>query len=85
MATHLCSLAWKVPWAEEPGGLHSSRGCKELAAPEPARTQAKYSMTALASHPPLLLHFFILLLVSEWVNKAILLFKDERQILRQSI
>ena len=44
MATHLCSLAWKVPWAEEHGGLHSSWGCKELAAPEPARTQAKYSM-----------------------------------------
>jgi len=23
MATHLSILAWKIPWTEEPGGLHS--------------------------------------------------------------
>ena len=23
MATHSCSLAWKLPWMEEPGGLQS--------------------------------------------------------------
>ena len=23
MATHSSSLAWRVPWIEEPGGLHS--------------------------------------------------------------
>ena len=23
MATHSCILAWKIPWAEEPGGLQS--------------------------------------------------------------
>ena len=22
-ATHSCSLAWEIPWAEEPGGLQS--------------------------------------------------------------
>ena len=22
MATHSSTLAWKIPWAEEPGGLH---------------------------------------------------------------
>ena len=22
MATHSCILAWRVPWTEEPGGLH---------------------------------------------------------------
>ena len=22
VATHSCILAWRVPWAEEPGGLH---------------------------------------------------------------
>ena len=27
-------LAWRVPWEEEPGGLYSSRGCKELDATE---------------------------------------------------
>ena len=23
METHSSMLAWKIPWAEEPGGLHS--------------------------------------------------------------
>ena len=30
MATHSSTLAWRIPWTEEPGGLHSSRGHKEL-------------------------------------------------------
>ena len=29
MATHSNTLAWKIPWTEEPGGLHSPRGRKE--------------------------------------------------------
>ena len=29
MATHSGSLAWKIPWTEELGGLQSM-GCKEL-------------------------------------------------------
>ena len=29
MATHSSILAWKIPWAEEPGG-YSPWGCKEL-------------------------------------------------------
>ena len=29
MATHSSSLAWKIPWTEEPGGLQSC-GHKEL-------------------------------------------------------
>ena len=29
MATH-STLAWRIPWTEEPGGLHSPWGCKEL-------------------------------------------------------
>ena len=29
MATHSSILAWKIPWMEEPGGLHSSWGRKE--------------------------------------------------------
>ena len=24
MATHSCILAWKIPWIEEPGRLHST-------------------------------------------------------------
>ena len=24
MATHSSVLAWEIPWAEEPGGLHST-------------------------------------------------------------
>ena len=29
MATHSSSLAWKIPWTEEPGSLQTM-GCKEL-------------------------------------------------------
>ena len=29
MATHCSILAWKIPWTEEPGGLHPW-GYKEL-------------------------------------------------------
>ena len=29
MATHSSILAWRIPWTEEPGGLHSPRSCKE--------------------------------------------------------
>ena len=28
MATHSSILAWKIPWAEEPGGLQSKRVAK---------------------------------------------------------
>ena len=30
MAAHSNILAWRIPWAEEPGGLHSPWDCKEL-------------------------------------------------------
>ena len=26
MATHSSILAWKIPWTEEPGGLHTVHG-----------------------------------------------------------
>ena len=26
MATHSSTLAWKIPWTEEPGGLHAVHG-----------------------------------------------------------
>ena len=28
MAPHFCSLAWKIPWMEEPGRLQSMRSLK---------------------------------------------------------
>ena len=30
MATHSSLLAWRIPWTEEPGGLHSPWGHKRL-------------------------------------------------------
>ena len=30
MATHSNILAWRIPWTEKPGGLHSPWGLKEL-------------------------------------------------------
>ena len=29
MAIHSSTIAWKIPWTEEPGRLYSSWGCKE--------------------------------------------------------
>ena len=29
MATHSGTLAWKIPWIEEPSGLYSPWGCEE--------------------------------------------------------
>ena len=30
MAIHSSILAWRIPWTEEPGRLHSPWGCKQL-------------------------------------------------------
>ena len=30
MATHSSTLAWEIPWTEEPGGLHFMGSQKEL-------------------------------------------------------
>ena len=30
MATHSSILAWKIPWTQEPGGLHGPRGHKRV-------------------------------------------------------
>ena len=40
MATHSSTLAWRTPWAEEPGGVQSMRSQKvdTTDAPEHART-----------------------------------------------
>ena len=38
VATHLCILAWRIPWTEEPGGLQSmglQRVGHDLATKEP--------------------------------------------------
>ena len=29
LAIHSSILAWRIPWTEEPGRLHSPQGCKE--------------------------------------------------------
>ena len=38
MATHANILAWEITWTEEPGGLYSPWGCKELKMTERAHT-----------------------------------------------
>ena len=30
MATHFSTLAWEIPWTEEPGRLYSPWGCKRV-------------------------------------------------------
>ena len=38
MATQFSILTWKVPWIEEPSGLHSLESHKELVMTEDTRT-----------------------------------------------
>ena len=44
MATHSSTLAWKIPWEEEPGGLQSM-GCKELDTTERLSTHTLINST----------------------------------------
>ena len=39
MATHSSILAWRIPWAENVGGLHPE-GCEELVTTEQLRVRA---------------------------------------------
>ena len=41
MATHSNVVFWKIPWTEEPGGLYSPWGHKELDTTEHAQTEAQ--------------------------------------------
>ena len=50
MATHSSILAWRTPWAEEPGGLQS-QGCKELGTAEAtAHTHGHSTFNFLRNH-----------------------------------
>ena len=42
MTTHPGILAWRIPWTEEPGELHSSWGCKELGTTESLTLEGLY-------------------------------------------
>ena len=44
VATHCSILAWRIPWAEEPGGLHPGQGLAE-----PDTTER---LTRLGNHSP---------------------------------
>ena len=58
MATHSNLFPWRIPWTEEPGGLQSMVGCKELDTTElltPTHTALGSSQTlggASAQFPP---------------------------------
>jgi len=43
MATHSSILAWRIPWTEEPGGLHTAHGMAESQTP-----LSDYTTTALS-------------------------------------
>ena len=45
MATHTSTLAWKIPWMEEPGRLHSPWGCEESDTTE--RLHFHYSLSCI--------------------------------------
>ena len=50
MTTHSNILAWKIPWTEEPGGLHSPWGCTKLAMIERLSTFLDPSLCALCMY-----------------------------------
>ena len=45
MAPHTSTLAWKIPWMEEPGRLHSPWGCEESDTTE--RLHFHYSLSCI--------------------------------------
>ena len=48
MATHSSILAWKVPWTDEPRGLHIVHGAlKEAGMTEQLGTHARIQLTAM--------------------------------------
>ena len=49
MATHSNILAWRIPWAEEPGGLYSPWGCKESDMTEATKNACTHNTICL--HP----------------------------------
>ena len=49
MAIHTSTLAWEIPWTEEPGGLHSPWGLKESHTAELELTQ--FSSARLGPNP----------------------------------
>ena len=53
MAT-LSSIAWRIPWTEEPGGLHSPWGRKESDTTK--QLSAQHSTAGIASSKLLLLN-----------------------------
>ena len=53
MATHSSILAWRFPWTEEPGGLHTPRGCKESDTTERLSTQHNLCLTRLQPYQTL--------------------------------
>ena len=53
MATHSSTLAWKIPWMEEPGRLYSPWGCEELDTTKRFHCQFSLSCTGEGNGNPL--------------------------------
>ena len=58
MATHSSTLAWKIPWMEEPGGLpslgsHSRTQLKRLSSSSSSNSVSMSIPISSSSHPPL--------------------------------
>ena len=54
MATHYSILAWRIPWAEEPGRLHTVHGVAELGTTE-GLTHTHTHTHTLSFHSPALI------------------------------
>ena len=48
MATHSSIAAWRIPWTEEPGGLHTVRGVTVLDTSERLSMLASQSRTLIS-------------------------------------
>ena len=51
MATRSSILPWEIPWTEEPGGLHSPRGRKDLDMAEATQHVRRLAAPTLGHSP----------------------------------
>ena len=49
MTTHSTTLAWRVPWTEQPGGLHTVHGVAKGVRPDLATEEQPQSASFLPS------------------------------------
>ena len=69
MATHSSILFWRIPWTEEPGGLYSPRGRKELDTTERLHFHFHFQTTTTQIQNIGFIHHIICVTVAYFISK----------------